>query len=79
VAIGLYVSETAGTYLVIRDGKGEDTGFFGLNIHKGSYNSTSSLGCQTVYPDQWLGYHALVLDLLKRYKQKDFPYILMEA
>jgi len=62
---------------VVRDGAGEDTGFFGINIHKGSNTTTSSLGCQTVPPGQWAAFHALVNSELKRHGQKTFPYALV--
>lgn len=61
---------------VLRDNKGEDTGWFGINIHKGGYNSTSSLGCQTIYPTQWNSFINTVYDQLKRYKQIKIPYVL---
>jgi len=61
---------------VSRDGAGEDTGWFGINIHRGSNTTTSSLGCQTVPPDQWGAFHALVNTELKRHGQKTFPYAL---
>lgn len=64
---------------VLRDGEGEDTGFFGINIHRGSVNSTSSEGCQTIYPAQWDSFYHTVVDQLKRYKQKSFPYVLVPA
>src|SRR5688572_6960321 len=63
---------------VVRDGKGEDTGWFGINIHKGGYHTTSSLGCQTIYPAQWEGFIGCVYDQLYRYGQKKIPYILTE-
>lgn len=63
---------------VVRDGVGEDLGYFGINIHKGGYNSVSSLGCQTVYPTQWLGFKEAFYTELKRYNQKVFPYILID-
>lgn len=65
---------------VKRDGDPDylDTGMFGINIHRGGKNSTSSLGCQTVPPDQWDSFKNLGYSELKRYGQKEFPYILIE-
>lgn len=63
---------------VLRDGQGDDTGFFGINIHKGGYNSTSSLGCQTIFPTQWESFINTVYDQMKRYKQTKVPYILID-
>lgn len=67
----------AGPVTVERDGKGPDTGYFGINIHRGSNNSTSSLGCQTIVPEQWAGFIGLVEGELKRHGQTVVPYILM--
>lgn len=64
---------------VIRDKTGPDTGWFGINIHKGSNTTTSSLGCQTVPPPQWEAFHALLNEQLKRNGQKEFAYVLVDA
>lgn len=64
---------------VIRDGGKEETGFFGINHHRGGYNTTSSLGCQTIYPKQWDAYIALVEQEMKRYGRKTIPYVLVET
>jgi hypothetical protein len=69
----------AGEVTVIRDQEGPDTGYFGINIHRGSYSGTSSLGCQTIFPDQWAAFIALVQSELKRAAQKIIPYVLVEA
>jgi len=48
------------------------------NIHKGSYNSTSSEGCQTIYPDEWIQFINEVYHAMDREGQKRIPYILIE-
>ena len=53
-----------------------DFGFFGINIHKGSLNSTSSEGCQTIYPSQWDEFIGLVQKELKRANKQTIPYLL---
>jgi hypothetical protein len=64
---------------VSRDGEASETGFFGINIHRGGYNGTSSLGCQTIYPDQWEAFFGLVKSELARRGQRIVPYLLIEA
>jgi lysozyme len=69
---------------VTRDGDPPypDTGYHGINIHKGSYRGTSSIGCQTVHPDQWDSFIALAVDQAKRYHDARWnkvviPYVLI--
>jgi hypothetical protein len=62
---------------VTRDKDGDSMGI-AINIHRGGYNSTSSEGCQTIYPSQWDGFINLVYSEMARYKQKTIPYLLTE-
>ncbi|MFZ1688707.1 MAG: hypothetical protein WAU70_14860 [Flavobacteriales bacterium] len=68
----------AAQVVVQRDGAADERGFFGINIHRGSRNSTSSLGCQTIHPDQWEAFIALVEGEMKRAGRKEIPYVLTE-
>jgi hypothetical protein len=67
----------AAPVMVVRDGTGEDFGYFGINIHRGGYSDTSSLGCQTIHPDQWASFIALTESEMNRYGQKTVPYLLV--
>ncbi len=62
---------------VTRDGEPDGVGI-AINIHRGSNNTTSSLGCQTIPPAQWDAFIALVYSEMKRYNQKTIPYLLVE-
>ena len=57
----------------------DDTGWFGINIHRGSINSTSSEGCQTIYPLQWEAFIAAVADAMERAQTSTIPYVLVEG
>lgn len=81
----LALCQRAGAVTVTRDGTPpyQDTGKFGINIHKGGYNTTSSLGCQTIHPDQWESFINLVKDQIKRYfgekwQSQIIPYVLID-
>lgn len=71
---------------VLRDGTPPypDTGRFGINIHRGGYHGTSSLGCQTIHPDQWDAFITLAEKLARSFhagawRTTVIPYILLEA
>lgn len=68
----------AGPVTVTRDARGEDTGWFGINIHRGGRTTTGSLGCQTIHPSQWDGFIALVKMELHRHDIVTIPYCLTE-
>lgn len=64
---------------VVRDNVGLDTGWFGINIHRGQKSSVSSLGCQTIPPDQWQSFISLVESQMKMRKQKTIRYVLQKV
>jgi hypothetical protein len=81
----LALCQRTGQVTVTRDGTPPyaDTGMFGINIHRGGYNTTSSLGCQTVHPDQWSSFITLAVDHAKRWHGARWnsvviPYALLE-
>lgn len=67
----------AGPVTVLRDGnKGsyKDTGWFGINLHRGGVSGTSSAGCQTWPADQFDEAKNFIYDHLKIYSSKDYPF-----
>lgn len=82
----LALCQRAGPVTVTRDGNPPyvDRGMFGINIHRGSVNSTSSAGCQTIPPDQWPAFIATAQDQARRlfgadWKQQAIPYVLLDG
>ena len=78
------LSQTKGEVTVVRDGTPdyEDKGYFGINIHRGGINTTSSEGCQTIPPAQWPSFIALVVSEAKRlygpnWNKQTIPYVLI--
>lgn len=63
---------------VTRDGQEGIKKGIAINIHKGSFNSTSSEGCQTIFPDQWFQFQTEVYHAMQMEGQKRIPYILIE-
>lgn len=65
---------------VTRDGKPpyEDSGWFGINIHRGGDGTTSSLGCQTIPPSQWSDFIMTVKQYMKQAGIKRIKYVLIE-
>lgn len=81
----LALCQSAGEVTVTRDGEPPypHRGSFGINIHRGGYATTSSLGCQTIHPAQWDGFINLARDQALRYFGKAWrraviPYVLLE-
>lgn len=72
-----------GNVTVIRNGKVEVTDSpanrFYIDIHKGGYGTTSSLGCQTIHPDQWMEFLNTVKQEIQKNNQTIIPYILIEG
>lgn len=62
------------------EGNGFWKGHFGINIHCGSVNSVSSLGCQTLPPaKQWSAFRSALKGELRRHNQKKFSFLVVEA
>jgi lysozyme len=72
----------ASNVTVIRDGGQEETDTpenrFWIDIHRGGYTTTSSLGCQTIHPDQWDNFRDVIFAEMDRHHQGLVPYILIE-
>lgn len=76
-----------GPMTVIRDGINgnyeQTSEWLGINGHKGGINTTASLGCQTVPPQQWDDFYATVeLNMIKyfgsTFKKVVIPYVFVD-
>lgn len=77
------ICQRSNDVVVIRDGKGEHRGMFGINIHKGGNTTTSSLGCQTIPPTQWDRFYSTAKRIAvtlwgNKYQSQTITYILLE-
>lgn len=57
----------------------EETGCFGINLHRGGVNGTSSEGCLTIPAEQWVSFHSSLNLALSKTGQKTFPLILIDG
>lgn len=64
---------------VRRDGVKDPWPGVAINIHRGGRTTTSSEGCQTLPPDQWPEFYALIERVMKECGVKIIPYVLIEA
>lgn len=63
---------------VQRDGKDGIYRGIAINIHRGGEKYTSSEGCQTIHPTQWLEFQTKAYDLMTKEGQRSLPYLLIE-
>lgn len=56
-----------------------ETGYYAINIHKGTDYGTSSWGCQTLTPSDWEVFKKLTYDEMIKYKQLVLPYNLIQG
>lgn len=56
-----------------------ERGWFGINIHRGGWQTTGSEGCQTIHPKQWTLFLMAVELELERAHQVEIPYLLVDA
>jgi lysozyme len=68
----------AGPVEVLRDNGVRERGEFYIHIHRGGYQTTSSEGCQTIYPDQWDEFFIMVQNGMQHYRLTEIEYVLLE-
>lgn len=80
------ICQRAAVVTVTRDGTPaySDTGWFGINIHRGGNYSTSSEGCQTIPPRQWTEFISTAQEAGRTlfttdWRKRVIPYVLIDA
>ena len=56
-----------------------ETGCFGINLHRGGNNGTSSEGCMTIPTGQWPAFDQTLSGILKSLNTVEFTLILIEG
>lgn len=49
-----------------------------IDIHQGGFTTTSSLGCQTIHPNQWPNFRDHIFQEMERESQPLVPYLLIQ-
>lgn len=65
--------------IVNRQGQTGTSKGIAINLHRGGVNGTSSLGCQTVPPQQWIEFQTLVYGMMEELNISKFPYVLIDG
>lgn len=68
----------AAPVIVQRWGGVQEQGLFGINIHCGSKFSTSSEGCQTIHPEDWVEFFSCVKERMQVHSRSSISYVLTE-
>ena len=56
-----------------------ESGCFGIDLHKGGVNGTSSEGCNTVPVEQWQEFHDTLLNVMNQLNTHTFDFILIDG
>ena len=56
-----------------------ERGCFGIDLHLGGINGTSSEGCVTVPPSQWTAFEKELTSTMKSLGETEFPFILIDG
>lgn len=76
---GKYTALVQARAVLVRRETYSETGWFGINIHRGSRGSVSSQGCQTIPPDQWDEFIGFVQEQMRVADRRTINYVLKEV